>query len=645
MMLQRIVGFLSARPTSLRKTTIALGALAIGLWVTLFLDSPESRLTRQHSSKDANYFYRLSKVYDQQKDYRKVLEAAQRAVEIDPDFGKAHIMLGVALIERGEFRRAMGVFESAREKIKNDPSNLAVINVNLGVIHWKERNPELSWEYYNKALPWKASVDRDAWIDSPRKNTYYVERNDKEGFMELYRQSHKGEAAWGWPEQLKARHREATTDSWWPGSREKRYRENKEMFFKNIGSPYDYVYAAIFSVTLRQMGRWEEAVKVLRWMEKLLMSDAYREWRVESEGWVLRATGQTDRAVRLVDKFSGDFPELMPTEEALLVKADLYEEAGRYQEQQKALREVVRLCPDCDYALTAMRLLHNSFLHSGHIKEASDWFFKAQEMERPRTLELGMLRVFVTASFVLLFYGGLFILLSRSFFSSKRASSEKRFRTWHAAGILYAWLSFPVLAYVSLVLMGSMTGCYIFNPLFAPIWTLAVLSVIIIFLWRREYGFTMQEAGWSGQSVLPSLGLSLGAVFVVSLIRYGYELALKARWTWPMHYTELYAAKTGIVAADLVTHLVFWGMVLVIIPFCAAVFLYMYLFNFIKRWTNVFWAVLICGIVGASSIFVHPVRGFGIFVAVTLLGIVYARSRLLWPCLAGCAAIVFFLIL
>ena len=61
----------------------------------------------------------------------KQLEAAQKAVELDPNNNKAHAALGQALDWNGEWAQALVEFDKAEALAPNDADTLATIAMNI----------------------------------------------------------------------------------------------------------------------------------------------------------------------------------------------------------------------------------------------------------------------------------------------------------------------------------------------------------------------------------------------------------------------------------------------------------------------------------------------------------------------------------
>ncbi|MCF6115297.1 hypothetical protein [Mesorhizobium muleiense] len=78
-----------------------------------------------------SYMYGYGFADAPQQALSKQLEAARKAVELDPNNNKAHGVLGQALAWNGEWAQALVEFDKAEALAPNDADTLAVIAMNI----------------------------------------------------------------------------------------------------------------------------------------------------------------------------------------------------------------------------------------------------------------------------------------------------------------------------------------------------------------------------------------------------------------------------------------------------------------------------------------------------------------------------------
>jgi len=100
--------------------------------------------TKQKRASVMSLYYK-GKTLEAQQKYDEALEVFKRVIELNPNLGKAHLMLGVVYNRKGEFEEAEKEYRKAL-KLDMSQINKAITHHNLGVIYLEEMG------LYNKAI-------------------------------------------------------------------------------------------------------------------------------------------------------------------------------------------------------------------------------------------------------------------------------------------------------------------------------------------------------------------------------------------------------------------------------------------------------------------------------------------------------------
>jgi tetratricopeptide (TPR) repeat protein len=228
----------------------------------LYFFSPQAKFIREkYQPSTAQEYHLLAKDLGLKKKYKKAEEAAFQALRLNPRFAKAYMDLGNIYHETGSYIKAIKMYLEALQNIGDDRANLEVLYFDLGSVLVRERRQEASWEYLRKALAMRDYLGSDVWKDSPQEFTYFVLKNDQEGFRRNFLKQK------GLPPEVAMRLRRIRGFLFW-GRKAKAIAECREYLRDNFGSLYcEYFYELLASV-LSKKGEFLQSNQILDKLSK-----------------------------------------------------------------------------------------------------------------------------------------------------------------------------------------------------------------------------------------------------------------------------------------------------------------------------------------------------------------------------------------
>lgn len=611
-----------------KRLVIDFFILALALLALAFVVN--DRILSRPKPKTAQDFYYLAKFLDEKGELEKAVAANTRSIELDPKFGKARMNMACLLIVRGEYAAGIDQYLKARQYLGDDPINHQILTYDLAGAYYREGRYEEAWNEFVEA--YKLNPDRAApgrpWIaDDPRSLEYHVVKNDKAGFMKLAEKDLENYRRGRLLSEVNDRYNQLKTSLRPTAARMKEFRS---IDIKNGASRYQYAYRGLYAHALYLQGRHEDAMKVLKKMERDFLPEWMYEWHLMTKVRVLTKMGRPGKAIGILQLALRSGDDRVQSYDLLFKIAEIFRYEGMFAQEQEVLRQMLVRWPKDEGVLEQ---LSSSYLFSGKYGEALVLSAKLLTWKMLLQTLFGVLLILG-----LLF--GLFSGFSRIFFAKKRQENDKApvYRSWDA--FLYGLASALVPLFTGLIALQWVVAFPALAANVSPVVLGALVGEImcaglLYFLMRKKYKFGLEEFGLRELPLKRILGWAVVLVLAHLFIFIAWDVILK--WmgdpdtdhsTWSYVYEGLKQA--GHPAALLS----FW----IVLSLWTAVFEEMvfrvYIYQYAERYSSAGWAVFISAILFAAG---H--EPFTMFPAFFMFGVmqslVFIKTRSIYPCIAA----------
>ena len=119
-----------------KRIRILIGLVIFIVCLGLLLDryNPPRVSKKRQAPESAISIYYQGKTWEEQGQDDKALEAFKRSIQLDPNIGKVHTMLGVVYTNKGRFKEAENEYRTALQ-LNMDEANKTITHHNLGILY------------------------------------------------------------------------------------------------------------------------------------------------------------------------------------------------------------------------------------------------------------------------------------------------------------------------------------------------------------------------------------------------------------------------------------------------------------------------------------------------------------------------------
>lgn len=603
---------------SLKRLLRCLAAFAVGINVSFIYIQWQSSIPQT-----AYDYYQLGKKWELGGQYDRAEVALTKSLKMDPRFGKAYLMMGVLQNEKANYASAIVYFQKSIEFLKgSDKANEAIAYYDLGHAYEQLGDGANAWTYFREAYARQSYMSPHLWPDKAQKNVYYVIHNDEQGFKERLRsQSDR------LPEAVQRRINRYRSE----GSAGKYVKDAQQYLADNPGSPYADEFRKFLVSGLLYKGRAQEALEHIQQLNAARLSDNDWAWLKYMRALAHKDLHQYDLALNdLDDLLYGDnryySQDILLHEKSLVFKA----KGDKGAEEQALLQLLQRKDGEDSYKYYEHYRLSEIYLYSGKYKKSFQHYFPHGDF---RLLWFPLIFAVVAAGAVLF----VFFLIHRVFFGSRREEVKgSPFRLWH----LYSFM--VVSSVVPLILFhGFMAYDYYVLDVFSRFqlnpFLISLFVSDIIFVWLALYllgqkcGLDSKTLGFYSRG--PKFDFALPVVLAVALgaatLGYSFLLERFGVKDIPQGYGE--EVISNIVSGrDMGQIILLIVLVVVITPIVEEVIFRVFAFQYIRRYTNPWTAVILSSLLFASGHGEWMHVPF-YFLIGCVLAMAYVKTRTIYP--------------
>ena len=595
-------------------------AAAVNLHLRGYTSSP------MRNPKTAVDFYDLSKKLDREDKFEEAKKAAAKAVELDEKFGKAYLMLAALELEMGDYRPAFGHLNRALALVEGrDPKNEHITYYNLGVVHENLKDIDRAWENFRKSYSMAKYRAKDLWPDNPRKNVYYVMRNDRAAYAE--RILNKKDFL---PRGIH-----------WRVNRFKEYKDKKEYqrivdecqryMDENPDTPYLYKFIEYKAYGLSYLEEHDEALRLLGMLAQTELSDEDQGWVKGMYGYIYRERKEYRLALKYYDEIFREHYDSVDQEKTLYDKSLVYRDMGDAESESAVLQAILDEKSETWYARTARFRLADIYLYQGKYKKSFHYYFEKHIGTYMLSIVAG---TFLWAGLCLL----LFFILYRVFFGRKREEiRNSRYRLRHLFFLMIIGFGLQPLLWA-----GTMAyNAYVFdifsrlkvNP---NLFSMLATSVVLIFASCRLlkiYGIPKETWQFSLKDVKLNIGLPVALTLSLFAFSVLYECILRLLGVVdsPPTYVEELVRNVFVQDSPVQTFLLLM-IINIAGPVSEEIVFRVFTIEFVKKYTNIVVAVLISCII--FTIGHMPLEALPFyFVFALTMALTYIKTKRIFPCI------------
>lgn len=598
--------------------------LFVLLFVLIHLAVRSNRYYQTYPQTTQGY-HNLAKACLNKGKYREAEAYAKKALALNDRFAKAYIDLGNIYFEMGNYLKAEREFRKALAYIGDDKTNREIIYYNLGVTYKREGDSDKSWHFYRQAYQMKASLGKEFWSDEPSEVSYYVTKNDRDGFVKRL------EGLQDLPKELYKRDIQLRLYAFFHQYR-KIISTCEQYLRDNPHSRYTYLFLEHLISALIETGNYATATVKLEELKALSLTKVHQEWVEDTQLYNLYAQKKFNEALEYVD-FLTKTKGRRYLKTALYWKAAIYKAQGNLKGEAEILQEYLERFP---------RSRKKDFIHL----QLSDIYAKSGDYAQSYSqLIASRLFIPIVVFYLLIVISGagllmvVFVIIFEVCFRKRfiEQTTHPTFSRLDLYLFLVALFGIPWITQLFFLFL-NYHWTYFFkitaiNPLLlANILSYFGLTVACVYLLKKRYKLDNASLGFISRgykyNVLLPIGVTLASVavgflFMLLIAVLGIKL--------PTSSVE-HLLYTMVKKQDFAQFMPFFIGMVVIGPIAEEIIFRVYLFNFFKKYTTEVFALV------SSALFfmlLHGslILGLYFFMIGAMLSVIYIKTRTVIPCI------------
>jgi len=473
---------------------------------------------RYESPQTALEYHSLGKKCIQQNNFSEAEEYLNRAIELDPDLGKAYMDLAVVYNEYGYLNKAVEYSEKALP-LMTHPLNIEILYFNLGELYTDLKQPEQAWEYYRKSYEMNSFRAR-LWPKDPPERLQYVMDDDREAFVKKVKNRQV-------PPKAYINRIDRINDFIDQKKQDDAIKEIMLFLEQNPDSDWADWFRIHLIRAYHQNNQLDEALEQVDILQSRDLSENDQALLNYFSMFVYKDSKEYEKAARIMDEVRPEHLRDYSPDEVQYNQSLLLQDMGDYDRERQVLNKIVGQKSKDRFAFDAIRRLYEMDLIQGRYRQAYENM--------------------ITEGFLVFLYSGLvisvgfafimtivFFAIHRIFFLSTVPKVRKSpFRLWH----FFLFLAFIFVCQPFLETFFLEFNYNVFpvlnrlqlNPqIFSQILTELFMVALIIYILKDRYRVDSRVIGLSIRSRKTAILAPMAIVLsmIAAAIVYGWIMQL-----------------------------------------------------------------------------------------------------------------------